>query len=538
MLCGLKAALSAGRRAPVLPLSGADAARTSGAVLSSPGSSHHVGSGITYDEERPAEELRKSAIGDPKSPSRFGELSGGFVDVEAGARLSTASTGVPSTFAGCASPPTTAGTFTPESSNYGSGSETVGGESRLGLTQLVISLDLDILGPTGLLAQLGLPAQHELETGLLRVQCNGLEVHHRATAPMASRDLCAHHQVADALGSSPPPLPATPSPPVCLRGGGGDGGDAFVTQARQLVGQATTTTPAPQQFYIGDRSPTAEKRGTSSGRNLLPDDFAGLFSHAESKTDKPIADGLTSSDSNDSEPGRSHTRTSKHVRYSGRQRVASLPALPGGGSSSSSTRLRGSSIDAQRTSSASKTARAQAQAQAQAQTQAQQAQQAAVEPTASPGLKQAAGTSNICSPSAKRALRGQRHELHELEILRKKNLRLERDLYESLRALEEDSISSSASSSPMTSPLPREASTRKLEEMCLDETSPSRLASSSRRLGRPNIEVGVVQKQALASCRGDFPIAGDGADRFHRDGGRRHDGIDCALPMKPGRPNG
>mmetsp|Transcript_97629 Transcript_97629/g.280935 ORF Transcript_97629/g.280935 Transcript_97629/m.280935 type:complete len:507 (-) Transcript_97629:4-1524(-) len=54
-----------------------------------------------------------------------------------------------------------------------------GVEVRIGMTQLVIRLDLDIIGPQGLLARLGMPGQHELETGAFRVQCNGMEVHHR-----------------------------------------------------------------------------------------------------------------------------------------------------------------------------------------------------------------------------------------------------------------------------------------------------------------------------------------------------------------------
>lgn len=175
MLGGIKAALGAGgsRRGHVLPLSGTRAAQMSPG--GTPESSAR-GRRAEFDEESPPQQRstpRKQGAA-PKWPC---DLPGPYVDVEA---PPTASTACPSSTAGSG--------FWPSSTSTGRGFRAAAPtqEVRLGGTQVVISLDLDIMGPMGLLAQLGLPAEHELERGALRVQCCGMEVQHRRRADSAA----------------------------------------------------------------------------------------------------------------------------------------------------------------------------------------------------------------------------------------------------------------------------------------------------------------------------------------------------------------
>lgn len=470
MLGGIKAALGAGgRRGPVLPLSGAHVAReehfrtTSG---SSPPRRSAAASPVVCDEETPSELWKRSM---PPSPKRFCELTGSYVDIEAPATASTA----------C--PPTTAGSPSPRAT-FGDegfrGPLAAQPEARLGLTQLVISLDLDILGPRGLLAQLGLPSQHELEAGALRVQCNGMEVHHR-TQPESARTSISRPSSTGAASNA----------------------IDVVTDAMAQEENSQAHRAAPEQFYIGDVRPPPLALGkrdpTAVGGKLLPTDFAQLFAVGASQqvpaagNDASHAEQLHNPRSYDSAGSPSH----KNKSQGGTRTCSRGKSQP----------CYSWSADALRETSSSHVNGGAA------------TTQGTLQPSLVPstdGIISAASKSH--RPLSRRPNSSQKDELRELEELRQKNMRLERDLFESLQALEEESITSGSScSSPEPSPR-RESPT--LEVPRCDSSRPSRetkvheLRVPTGGSSRPSLEK-EVETPPTAFCGSASPKSnGDSPD--------------------------
>lgn len=407
MLGGLKAALAGSRRGPVLPLSGVHVVH-SGPF--GPEARHPLPSDTRLpdsgDEETPAELLRCSP---PGSPKEFCEKGGTSADAEAG-RASTASTVAPPGMGSGMSPPTTASSASRPATSTGAGSLDVDpfrfaatcgstkAEARLGLTQIVISLDLDIMGPKGLLAQLGLPAQHELQAGALRIQCNSMEVHHRA--PDSARTAVS----GSARNRRPATMPAQPCP-------GRLGDDTM-----QGVGAPTMAAEVPQQFYIGD----AEKRFGDSGK-LFKEDFAKLLSCKSSRGTRGAS--LINGSSIDSpHSSRSHESTgvggnvsdsTKKEKPSGRRAVPFRPSAS-----------EGSLRDASSTSS--------------------MLPASASRSRIPDGVRNLGGSGSTSLQEGVAQLVGKPEEIHENLELKKNRLRLEQDLYEHLQALEEENTSSSS----------------------------------------------------------------------------------------------
>jgi len=403
MLGGLKAALGRNKSGPILPLSGTHVIQ-SGQHLSQhpPVELFSDRSSAAIDEEAPETRLQ--------SPRTFcGSDVSEIVKVDPEAmhrqRQGTAST------AYNASPPisgSSCSSYSPTHVGGGPGGQaapasrersSAGSETRVGLTQLVISLDLDILGPQGLLAQLGLPSQHELETSMLRVQCNGMEVHHRA-------------------------------PGESSRGSPGPRAAARTDASKTLPGMPG----GPEQFYIGDESGTEDHHPQSSSKDALAEDFAKLFAAGAST-------GCASSSSPQRATGTNGglqrpKRSQDAAATSDAQSVASKPSGQQGGGL------------------ASPPASSQPRAGAKRPQRPQKVPQLV-------GLEEKASKEKEVQkpPSRQETQPGTSDEaLKELEELRRKNLRLQSDLYESLQAIEEDSISTpsstpSFSGTPASSPL-------------------------------------------------------------------------------------
>jgi len=141
-------------------------------------------------------------------------------------------------------------------------SESKGFEVHLGSTQLVISLDLDILGPLGFLQEL-IAAPMLLDAGLsklLRVQCNGMHVQHRgppdreAASGFASggstRDCEAVHQ--DFM------LPKV--------------SDRSHVELAVAPDSRSSSKLGPEVFFIGEDPPVEQLAGEGSDQSLASSD--------------------------------------------------------------------------------------------------------------------------------------------------------------------------------------------------------------------------------------------------------------------------
>lgn len=440
----LKAALGGGRKGPVLPLSGAHV------VHSGPSfGGHETRLAVdtrwpdSCDEETPAECGRST----PDSPKGFGERGPHFcIDMDP---PSTASTTVPPPASGLTPPLTASSSYPGMSPNSDSNTfQSTGGsfgvkdcETQVGSTQLVISLDLDIMGPKGLLSQLalGFNGQHELQSSALRVQCSSMEVHHRAPESARVQGSSQSSRSKDEGCGHKAPRST---------GGGVDQG--------------------PQQFFIGDgagipvEQPRCASRGGAAGEASLPDDFAELFAHPgqprytrSAASNSSANDGSHSSRSAgqrrrlaSSSPASSSHPSSPASRSSGRRLRASasegaMPQAgrflaPAGGSRGSPAASSVHTVPEEDPVSRSRSS--------------------SPHPPPPPVVAATSSRQGFAGSNsdAKRPGTGPRSEIQELEELRRKNMRLERDLYESLQALEEESISSSStpSSSRECSPSP------------------------------------------------------------------------------------
>mmetsp|Transcript_103973 Transcript_103973/g.298862 ORF Transcript_103973/g.298862 Transcript_103973/m.298862 type:complete len:641 (-) Transcript_103973:42-1964(-) len=497
MLGGLKAALGGARRGPVLPLSGVHVVHHHSRGSAS-GSSRGFSS-ASYDEETPEDRSRPSPIGFEESPRKFCELGGPYVDVEAGARIGTASTAAPPSSAGTTA--SSAGQQTP----LRCGSfHAAGGEERIGFTQLVLSLDLDILGPTGLLAQLGFTGQHELESNMLRVQCSGMEVHHRTT-PDSARTPISHRSAGrrsldEHLGSIVSSEGPSPAPVDC---------------AKALSFTAGAGVDA-QQFYIGesDCDQSMDRAAPHAGGGHLPNEFAELFApqapkaHVTPKRRKrasrvsPQGQDLRSGESSDDS---GITGATAIGRFSGDRREANgrreLPLqrsmVPG--ASWEEVGAKSPEPQAQRSISASSLREA-----ARPTSGASNSSLApAPSGSAVPGISGLEGGKP--RPATRKPNGGKAEELHELQELRKSNLRLERDLYDTLQALEEESFTSSPSSrsdssceSQLPSPKPVPLTAKKMLDLQVSTGRPTSAAEASPP---------VVDTPPMALCGSALPAA-------------------------------
>jgi len=512
MLGGLKAALGGSRRGPVLQSSGSYVVHPDlRSPTSSEGSTQRRVGGPAFDEDAPDQLSNFPRHETPKGPKSSCKLGGAFLDDEAGARLSTASTYAPPTSAGFASPPTTAGTVSLDCGGLAWNTGGASSEARLGLTQLVISLDLDIMGPQGLLAQLGLPAQHEVETGLLRVQCNGMQVHHRPPDSARSHHPGTAGNHAVGLLGEQSSSPQAPSSPL-------SSSNSACTTARAPAdpAKAAGLSAAPQQFYIGDHTTKAcGPDATSSGNNILPDDFSHLFAR-DPKGRAPVKDDPPNSAwSSNGDSDYCHMSHAKHGPCCSDELMASTTTLPGstmcsGSRSCSSSGTSGGSSGGQLRSSASP------------KDVVGHTLHTPLQPTRSSsgtiqsGIPSISGLSSRSTgrrPSTQESLSGKKaQELQELEELRKKNMRLERDLYESLQALEEESVISSSSSSSNDSPLPSPAPgrcTRRLKDLGSSASEgSSRPASPASFRGDTVLNVCSDHEATVAGGFGSSAVAG------------------------------
>jgi len=436
----LKAALGGGRRGPVLPLSGHHVVHSGSFGLERPPVSLDMRWPDSCDEEMPAEAYRGSHQG----PKGFCERGGSCSDLDRECRASTASTTIPPPGAAGMSPPTTASssqpggfTSTSDSSIFQLRSGRSGvadSEAHVGLTQLVISLDLDIMGPKGLLSQLGLSGQHELQTGALRVQCNNMEVHHRD--PDMSRTAGSSCSTrAHRPGSAPEKMP-------------------FGADLEQAP---------PQQFFIGDDTLHSPRAAGPQAESALPEEFARLFAASSSS-----AGGTRNSRG---APGASVSGSCQGARSqetTGKSSGAASPASPILPVAPRRAPLRASASEGSlpETRSAGRFLQevgvpSNSPAACGSVPEEPSSRSSSPSPrhmSQAPGRQSAPGRRR--RPES-RSIRTKAAELQELEELRRKNMRLERDLYESLQALEEESISSTSTPthsrgpSPATSPMGR-----------------------------------------------------------------------------------
>lgn len=362
MLGGLKAALGGGgsKRGPVLPLSGEHV------IKSRPGPSHlhsHHLDPISSDEEAPNSPL----------DSPLGIADHVTIDIDRGKDNTT-----------------------PDP------------ELHLGLASLVISLDLDILGPKGLLAQLSSPGFHELESGVLRVQCKNMEVHHKASEgqqserPPSSAARAHRDPPAQSSSRSNREAPAQAKLPGSVPDSYFIGTDGSQSEAERPVG--------PRLHRPGSPGQGADDRGLGHARRVQRSNSAA--DEEKERRAGPAQPSQPSQPSQSSQPSHGN---------SGLQTSSSLPQL-----------------------------RNKAEKESKAPTQQKAKFQAPPAPPVPPIM--------VVSKDATKEKKKKKDELRELEELRQKNLRLQSDLIESLQAFEADGLSTPSSSAPsFTSPAPSPA---------------------------------------------------------------------------------